>query len=109
MGRLCARTVSATIAIACGLAMTLRGQVAGGPRLQILESVGLPAIDEGLLQDDTHTPSSWTTRERTALREALQGDRVGASGSHYRAGRVIVRFRDESALADRQAAVRAAS
>ena len=109
MGRLCARTVSATIAIACGLAMTLRGQVAGGQRLQILESVGLPAIDEGLLQDDTHTPSSPTTRQRTALREALQGDRVGPSGSHYRAGRVIVRFRDESALADRQAAVRAAS
>jgi serine protease len=101
--------VSATIAIACGLAMTLRGQVAGGQRLQILESVGLPAIDEGLLQDDTHTPSSPTTRQRTALREALQGDRVGASGSHYRAGRVIVRFREESALADRQAAVRAAS
>jgi subtilisin family serine protease len=89
--------------------MTLRGQGAGGPRLQILESVGLPAIDEGLLQDDTHTPSSPTARLRTALREALQDDRVGASGSHYRAGRVIVRFRDEAAMTDRRAAVRAAS
>ena len=89
--------------------MTLRGQGADGPRLQIVESVGLPAIDEGLLQDDTHTPSSPTTRLRTALREALQGDRVGASGSHYRAGRVIVRFRDEAAMTDRRAAVRAAS
>jgi serine protease len=101
--------VCVTIAIACGLAMTLRGQGAAGPRLQILESVGLPAIDEGLLQDDTHTPSSPTARQRTALREALQDDRVGASGSHYRAGRVIVRFRDEAAMADRRAAVRAAS
>src|SRR5664279_2441192 len=98
MGRLRARAVCATIAIAGGLVLTLRGQVAGDGRLQILQNVGLPAVDEGLLQDDSHAPSSPETRQRTALREALLDDRVGASGARYRARRVIVRFRDEAAM-----------
>jgi serine protease len=75
----------------------------------IQEHLGLAAIDEGLIQDDSHTPSSIENRRRVALREALLQDRVGASGGHYRAGRVIVRFRDEMAMPDRRAAVRAAS
>jgi serine protease len=94
--------------VAAGLVLTLRGQV-DGTRLQILQSVGLPAIDEGVLQDDSHTPSSSATRQRRALRQALLADRVSTTGTHYRPGRVIVRFRDEAAMADRRAAVRAAS
>jgi serine protease len=109
MGRFRARTVCATVVIAGGLVLTLRGQVADQSRLQILQNVGLPAIDEGLLQDDSHTPVAPETRQRAALRQALLNDRIGASGTHYRAGRVIVRFRDEAAMTDRQAAVRAAS
>ena len=109
MGRLRARTVCATVAIAGGLVLSLRGQGTDGSRLQILQQVGLPAVDEGLLQDESHTPAAPETRRRAALRDALLDDRVGASGTRYRAGRVIVRFRDESAMADRQAAVRAAS
>ena len=89
--------------------MTLRGQVTDESRLQILQNVGLPAIDEGLLQDDSHTPASAETRQRAALRAALLDDRVGASGTHYRAGRVVVKFRDEAAMPERSAAVRAAS
>jgi serine protease len=109
MGRLRARTVCATLAIAGALVLSLRGQGTEESRLQILQQVGLPAVDEGLLQDDSHTPAAPETRRRAALRDALLGDRIGASGTRYRAGRVIVRFRDESAMADRQAAVRAAS
>jgi len=101
--------VCATVAIAGGLVLSLRGQGTDGSRLQILQQVGLPAVDEGLLQDESHTPAAPETRRRAALRDALLDDRVGASGTRYRAGRVIVRFRDESAMADRQAAVRAAS
>ena len=108
MGRFRARAACATFVIAGGLVLTLRGQV-DQSRLQILENVGLSAIDEGLLQDDSHTPSSDQARQRTALLEALLDDRVGASGAHYRAGRVIVKFRDEAAMSDRSAAVRAAS
>ena len=108
MGRFRARTVCATVLVAGGLVLTLRGQTADS-RLQILQYVGLPAIDEGLIQDDSHTPSSPETRQRSALREALLQDRVGASGSHHRAGRVIVKFRDEAEMPERRAAVRAAS
>jgi serine protease len=95
--------------VAGGLVLTLRGQVADSTRLQILQAVGLPAIDEGLLQDDSHAPSTNEARQRKAIRELLSGDRVGASGTRYRAGRVIVRFRDAAAMPDRRAAVRAAS
>jgi serine protease len=109
MRRFRVRTVCATIVVAGGLVMTLRGQVADGSRLQILENVGLPAVDEGLLQDDSHTPTAPETRQRAALRQALLNDRIGASGTHYRAGRVIVRFRDEAAMTDRRSAVRSAS
>jgi serine protease len=109
MGRLRARTFCAAIAIAAGLVLTLRGQI-DQTRLQILQNVGLPAIDEGLLQDESHTPSSAETRRREAVRAALMvQDRVGASGTRYRSDRVIVRFRDEAAMTDRRAAVHAAS
>src|SRR5258708_12516602 len=109
MGRLRARTVCATLAIAGGLVLRLRGQVSDESGLQILQQVGLPAVDEGLLQDDSHTPLAPETRRRAALRDALLNDRIGASGTHYRAGRVIVRFRDEAAMPDRRSAVRSAS
>ena len=88
--------------------LTLRGQV-DESRLQILQNVGLPAVDEGLLQDDSHTPVSAETRQRAALRASLLDDRVSSTGTHYRAGRVIVKFRDETAMPARRAAVRAAS
>jgi serine protease len=109
MGSVRARTVCATVLVAAGLVLTLRGQTADDSRLQILEHVGLPAIDEGLIADESHTPSSPETLRRAALRAALLQDRVGASGGHYRPGRVIVKFRDEAAMSERRAAVRAAS
>jgi serine protease len=104
-----ARALCATVALAGGLVMSLRGQTADESRMVIQEHLGLAAIDEGLIQDDSHTPSSLETRRRAALREALLQDRVGASGGHYRPGRVIVKFRDEAAMPERRAAVRAAS
>ena len=89
--------------------MTLRGQVPDQARVQILQAVGLAGIDEGLLQDDSHTPSSTTTRQRAAFRTALFNDRVTSTGARYRPGRVIVKFRDESAMPARRDAVRSAS
>ena len=91
MGRFRAQAVCAAIVVAGGLGLTLRGQD-DDARLQVLQNVGLPAIDEGLL-----------------LREARLQDRVGASGARYRAGRVVVKFREEAAMPERRAAVRAAS
>ena len=74
-----------------GLALTLRGQTAGVGGLQI-QNVGLPAVDEGLIQ--------YAPRLR---------DDNAAVGSRVRPGRVIVRFRDDVAIADRRAAVREAN
>ncbi len=108
MGRFRARTVCATV-VAAGLVLRLRGQTTDDSRLQILEHVGLPAIDEGMIADESHTPASPEALKRAALLAALLQDRVGASGGHYRPGRVIVKFRDEAAMAERRAAVRAAS
>jgi serine protease len=109
MGRFRAASACAAVVIAGLLVLTLRGQGTDDGRLQILEHVGLPAIDEGLLQDDSHTPSSPETRQRAASRTSMFQDRVGPTGTRYRAGRVIVKFRDEAAMPDRRAAVRAAS
>src|SRR5476651_543242 len=102
-----ARAVCATVAIAAGLVLSVSGQTADESRrmiqvgrerpsarptfgqtadesrMVIQEHLGLAAIDEGLIQDDSHTPSSIENRRRVALREALLQDRVGASGGHY--------------------------
>src|SRR4051812_43624066 len=109
MGRFRVRIAWVSIVLAGGLVLTLRGQSPEESRLQILQSVGLAGIDEGLLQDESHTPSSSTTRQRAAFRTSLFKDRVGSTGTRYRAGRVIVKFRDESAAADRRDAVRSAT
>jgi serine protease len=108
MGRFRARTVFTAFAIVGTLIMALHGQTPDA-RVEILQNVGLSAIDQGSIQDRDLTPSSEQAHRREALREALLNDRVGASGGHYRAGRLVVRFRDESALPERRAAARAAS
>src|SRR4051812_21647214 len=109
MGRFRARTVIMTAAIVAALAMAPRGQTPDEARLQILQNVGLPAIDQAAIQDRELTPSSVAARQRAALRDALLNDRVSSTGTHYRAGRVVVRFRDASAMNERRSAVRAAS
>jgi serine protease len=109
MGRFRARAVCAAVVIAGAAALSLRGQTGEDSRLVIQLHLGLPAIDEGLSHDESHTPSSAETRRRALALASLLQDRVGASGARYRPGRVIVKFRDESAMAERRAAVRAAS
>jgi serine protease len=97
------------LAIAGGLVLTLRGQVADQPRLQILQNVGLPAIDQGVIADDSHRPYSPEALRRAAFRATVDQDAGAGPPSRYRSGRVIVRFRDEAAMSDRREAVRAAS
>ena len=102
-----ARTACLALTIAGGLVLTLRGQVADETRLQI-QAIGLPAIDEGLILDQAHMRDSMID-QRSTLRAALVQDRVASTGTLYRAGRVIVKFKDEAAMSDRRSAVRAAS
>ena len=73
--------------------MTLRGQVADETRFQVLQNVGLPAIDEGLIEREAR----------------LIQDRAGGSGVRSASGRIVVKFRDDTAMPERQAAVRAVS
>jgi serine protease len=73
------------------------------------EGVGLPAVDEGVLGDDTHMPSSFETQRRTAIRAVMHTDGTGASGARYDRGHVIVRFRDEADAAARMRAISSAT
>src|SRR3954454_10036233 len=92
MSRFRVRAAGAAVAIAAGLVLTLRGQSADDSRFQLLQNVGLPAVDEGLI-----------------VRDARLRDRAGGIGAPVRPGLVIVKFHDEAAMTDRRAAVPPAS
>jgi serine protease len=94
----------ASLAVAAGLVIGLRGQVQDNARTWI-QDVGLPAIDQGVLGDESHSPSSVETARRAALGASFARDRMGASGIRYVPGRVLVKFRDAASAADRQAAM----
>ena len=74
----------------------LRAQVAERNGFQLLEGVGLTAVDQGVLGDDTHTPASFEARRRAAVRSVMHTDGVSSSGAAYDRGHIIVRFRDEA-------------
>ncbi len=103
------RALCAVIAVAGGLVLSLRGQTVVESSFAILQNVGLTAIDEGVIRDESHTPASEQMVRKRALLAALSTDRVSASGARYRSDRLIVKFRDEAAMGDRKAALRAAS
>ena len=109
MGPFRARTLCAALVAACGLVLSLQGQTPDEPRFVLLQGLGLPAIDEGLIEGGSRTPQSLETRKRAALSAALSQDRVGATGRRYKAGELIVRFRDAAGAAERQAALRSAT
>src|SRR5215831_7119543 len=90
-----------TIVIIGGL--VVRGQ--SGARLVIL-NVGLPAVNEDTIPDDTHRPRSPEAIRRAGIRAIGDLVRVGTSGRAFTAGRVIVKFRDEVSESTRASAVR---
>src|SRR6516164_9829111 len=107
MGRFRARAALAFAVIAGGLVLTLRGQV-DVSRVQILENVGLTAVDEGVIADQTHLSGSPGSARREAFRPVLE--QAGSTAvARFRPGRVLVRFRDEVPMAERRDAVRLAS
>src|ERR1700730_15008873 len=104
-----ARLLCVTGVVAVGLVLGLRGQTADDSRFAVLANVGLPAVDEGALADDSHRPTSPETLRRAAFSKSLNAQRIGASGLPYTPGRVIVKFRDEAQRQDRRDAVKGAS
>jgi serine protease len=107
MLRFRARTAAATLIVAAALVLTLKGQAPDArPSLQIAD-VGLPGIDEGVVWDESHTPSS--DRARAARAAMTQTNAAGVSGRAYRPGKVIVRFRDEVPADERRSLMRQAT
>jgi serine protease len=94
----------AGVVVAAGLVIGLRGQT-GGSSGRSFQNVGLPAVDLGVLADESHTPSTVETARRVALQASLMRDRMGAAGSRYVPGRILVKFRDTASAAERQAAM----
>src|SRR5262245_52720135 len=100
----------APIALALGVAVfVVHGQAPVDAPLVILANVGLPAIDAGISFEETHTPASPEAIRRAAIRTAIQQQRMNDAPLGYVPGRVIVKFRDGAAAADRTDAVRSAS
>jgi serine protease len=67
----------------------------GQSRRTFLRAIGLPAIDRGVVADWSHVPGTRAAVARRRLVGAAAAlDRTSASGTHYLAGRVIVKFRD---------------
>jgi serine protease len=96
----CAAAAAAVATLGAG------AQIAERNGYFLREGVGLPAVDQGVLGDDTHIPTSVEARRRTAVHAVMHADGVGSSGALYDRGHVIVRFRDE---ADGTARLRAVS
>ena len=91
-----------------------RGSVHGDQRYDdppflILQGVGLPAVDVGLMKDESHGPDEPEALRRRALRAALKADESPRSSASFRPGRLIVRFRDDAPAAARASAVRDAA
>ena len=75
-------------------------------RRNIVSSVAPPAIQGGISPDATHGPGTPETRRRQSVRAAAAvADRMGASGTPYRPGRVIVKFRDNATPVSRASAL----
>ena len=101
--------LSAAALAAAAATLSVHAQIAQDNRLVIREGVGLPAVDEGVISDNSHTPGAVETERRIAVHSVLHTDGTGASGVRYARGRVIVKFRDEASMTARQTAIAAAS
>ena len=102
MGSLRAR-VSFVAAVVAASVLVVRGQ-SPDERHVILENLGLPAVDEGLIVDETHAPGTREALRRAATRAVLHGE-TGRPAARYVAGRVIVKFREQATEAERLSAI----
>ena len=103
MGSLRARISCAALAVVAASVLIGHGQ-STVERHVILENLGLPAVDEGLIVDETHAPNTPEARRRSAMRAALH--RLGERpASRYLASRVVVKFHEQTTDAARLAAL----
>jgi serine protease len=93
------------VALLALFTVTALGQAPPASR-RILSRIAPPAIESGISPDLSHAPGTPETRRRQSI-QAVSGlvDRRGASGTRYRPGRVIVKFRDGVSAATRVSAL----
>src|SRR5262245_45262535 len=106
MGSLRARFAWIALAIAAEV-IAAHGQSAV-ERHVIFQNVGLPAVDEGLIVDETHAPGTPEARKRAAVRAALTRQ-TERSALRCVPGRVVVKFREQATETDRLSAVASVS
>src|SRR5207248_1631424 len=84
-----------------------RGRGQTPPRYPVVvDFTAPPPIVEGIFASLQRSPDSIETKIRAAIRtSAVALDRVGGSGAHYIAGRVIVKFKDGASTASRASAM----
>ena len=107
----------ARLAVAMLIAVSLvafRGPLHGDQRYDdppflILPGVGLPAVNVGLMQDESHAPDAPEALHRVAIRAGLRGDDGARPAASFRPGRLIVKFRDEAPDVARLSALHDAS
>jgi serine protease len=77
---------------------------------QMISQFAPPAIERGISPLTTQAPNSRDIVRRRSVRSTSGViDRTGASGAPYVAGKVIVKFRDNSSVREREDSVRAAT
>jgi serine protease len=72
----------------------------------VILNVGLPAVNEDVIPDQTHRPGSPEAIRRAGIHAPDDLVRIGRSGRAFSAGRVIVRFSDEMTETARDTVVR---
>jgi serine protease len=83
-----------------------RGQSPAPASGVVVDYFAPPAIDRGLMPDLSRSPDSPESKIRASIRLVNATlERVGASGSRYVAGKVIVKFRDGVSPAARSSAL----
>src|SRR5437868_4349842 len=103
------RTAAATLLVAAALVLTVDGQAPPQSSLHV-ENIGLAAVEEtGAIWSEARPGGRVDAIKRAAREISAQNSRVGTSGRAYTPGRVIVRFHDDVAAAERRTVARLAS
>ena len=72
----------------------------------VVDFTAPPPIEQGIFSSVQRSPDSIETKIRAAIRtSSVPLDRVGVSGAHYIAGKVIVKFKDGASAASRASAM----
>ena len=104
MGRVRAGlSVAAALLAIATLALRAQTIVPNTGEFTVRLGVGLPAVDQGALNDESRAPQTAQTLKRLAMHEQLHRERTGATGVPYASGRLLVKFRESASSGADQA------